>query len=282
MYKSFTAGCANWYGFSMQKKESNRGQKDTFLTIQVFKDHLNPRTFRVPANWFTRVSVLAWGLVILTLLSSLYAAKEYFSERSARPALVSELETEVQQLKIALEKKAEAPAANVSSTPVTNIQPNVKNDPNAVDEKPTPGPGATLEGKDGTWAGLAAGIAPPSGESPVKLEDARLDWQGKFANFSAGVLYREPGKGSQQGHIVVLARGATQVSAHPTGVLNTASGDALMNPDRGEYFSVSRFRPLKTHLGPFETPSQLNEVQVFIFDLNHKLLLLQTFKYDKK
>ena len=254
---------------------------DKVLTVQVHHENLNPRTFKVPLNWLTRASWLAWLLLAISIVSSVFAVHEYFSERSARPELVKDLENEVQELKIALEKKGNVPApsapitaANTSNAPVDN---------KAVDQKPTPGPGEAIEGKEGVWSGLAENITlPAAGSTPsVKLEDARVDWQGKYANFTVNVLYRDPGKGSQQGHIVALGRSSDSVYAHPEGVLNTATGNALFDPNRGEYFSVARFRVLKAHFGPYESQKQLSEIQVFLFDLNNKLILTHTFKYGK-
>ena len=79
-------------------------KNDKILTVQVHQETLNPRIFRVPIRWIHQASVLAWMLVLITLVSSVYAVKEYWSERLARPELVSELENEIQELKIALEK----------------------------------------------------------------------------------------------------------------------------------------------------------------------------------
>ena len=248
------------------------------LTVQVHQETLNPRTFRVPLQWIYRASLLAWLLTGISIISSVYAIKEYFSERSARPELVKELENEVQELKIALEKKGTAAPIVATTTGTT------RTDSMATNEKPTPAPGEALEGKPGVWNGLAENIViPPAGSSPpIQLEEPRLDWQGKYANFTLNVLYREPGKGSQQGHIVVLARSNDRLFAHPEGVLNTPSGAYLFDPNRGEYFSVARFRVLKARLGPFENPKQLSEIQVFLFDLNNKLIQVQNFHYGNK
>ncbi|NDG83419.1 MAG: hypothetical protein EBX52_00085 [Proteobacteria bacterium] len=247
------------------------------LTVRVHHENLDPRTFRIPSAWITQAAWLAWGLLLITLLSSTYALREYLSERSARPELVSELENEVQNLKIALEKKGglpENPNLSASATPV---------DSKAVTEKPAGANGSPLSGRDGVWSGLADQIKlpAPGQPSPIGIEDAKLEWQGKYAMFSANVAYRDPGKGSQQGHLVILGRGNGRVLAHPDGVLNTSSGSALFDPGRGEYFSVSHFRVLKAGLGPFDSPEQLKEIQVFAFDLNNRLLLFQTYKYGK-
>jgi hypothetical protein len=270
---------------------------DKILTVQVHHENLNPRTFRIPLRWIRQASTFAWLLLAVSVISSVFAVREYYSERSARPELVNELENEIQELKIALEKKAESvntPVVVQNPHPQTASPADAKidtktadtlkvNDPKASDEKPAVAPGESVEGKDGVWAGLAENISlPPAGTIPtVKLEDAKLEWQGKYVNFTANVLYREPGKGSQQGHIVALSRSNDRIFAHPEGVLNVQSPSFLFDPNRGEYFSVARFRVLKTHFGPFETAKQLAEIQVYLFDLNNKLILTKVFRYGK-
>ncbi len=258
----------------MLRSEKN----DKILTVQVYHENLNPRTFKVPVHWIHRASWFAWGLLTLTLVSTVYAVREYYSERSARPELVTELENEVQNLKIALEKKTTlAPPSMPASSG------GAPTDSKATDTKPIPGPGTTVEGKDGVWSGLAEQITvPPAGTDPsIHMEDARVEWQGKYAIFTLNVMYRDPGKGSQQGHLVALGRSNDRIFAHPEGVLNTSSGSALFDANRGEYFSVARFRVLKARFGPFESNDQLREIQVFAFDLNNKLIKVQTYKYGK-
>jgi hypothetical protein len=257
-----------------------RGKVDKILTVQVHHENLDPRTFRIPELWIRRAAWIAWALLLTTLISSTYAIREYYSERSARPELISELETEVQTLKIALEKKS-GPAASLGTFVPAAGTPG---DEKAVTEKPPVATGALLAGKEGVWSGLADQIKLPApGQVPsIKIEDAKLEWRGKYAFFSANVAYHDPGKGSQQGHLVILGRGNGRILAHPDGVLNTASGSALFDPGRGEYFSVSHFRVLKAGLGPFDSRDQLKEVQVFAFDLNNRLILVQGYNYGKQ
>jgi hypothetical protein len=254
---------------------------DKILTVRVHHENLDPRTFRIPVLWITWATWLAWILVSLTVISSVYAIREYLSERSARPELVSELENEIQNLKIALEKKV-TPQSTTPGTPTASNSTH-PTDSNAVNEKPPANPGAPIAGKDGVWFGFADQIKPPpTGQNaPISLEDARVDWQGKYAMFTANVAYRDPGRGSQQGHLIVLGRSNDRIYAHPDGVLNTTSNTALFDPNRGEYFSVSHFRILKAGIGPFDSQDLLKEVQVFAFDINNRLILLQTFKYGK-
>lgn len=261
-------------------------KSDNFLTVQVHRDNLSPRTFKVPKRWIMQASLSMWLLAGAALFSSVYAVREYFSERAARPELIKELENEIQELKIALEKRATAPIVTSVTAPAagTNGLPAVPLDPKATDQKPPQAKGDEWEGKDGVWAGLAENIAlPEAGAEPsIKIEDPRVDWEGKYANFTLNILYKDPGKGSQQGHIVAISRANDRIFAHPEGVLNSPSGAYLFDPNRGEYFSVARFRVLKTRFGPFEQKAQLSEIQVFLFDLNNKLILQQNFHYGKK
>jgi hypothetical protein len=252
-------------------------QNDKILTVQVHHEQLDPRTFKIPVRWIHRASWMAWILVSVALSSTVYAVREFYSERSARPELVSELENEVQNLKIALEKKITSAPANQAPSGST------PSDPNAREEKPLPAAGIPVEGKEGVWSGLAEQITtPPAGTEPtIRFEDARMEWQGKYLAFNLNVVYRDPGTGSQQGHLVVLGRSNDRIFAHPEGVLNTTSGSALFDANRGEYFSVARFRVLKARFGPFESPDQLREIQVFAFDLNNKLIRIQTYRYGK-
>jgi hypothetical protein len=245
------------------------------LTIRIFKDEINPRTFRVPESWFTRLAIFAWLLVMITLGSLIYAARLKMDVRSARPEKIQLLEQEVQDLKVALEKTKDSRSGttlNVDSGSTT------KQDAKATDQKPEPGPGAVVTPQDGVWGGLARGVtAPPAGFKPaIKIEDARLNFINQNIQFTGALLYQDPGKGSQQGHLIILARGADRLFAHPEGVLNFGSGDALLDPNRGEYFSVSRYRPIKVSLGPFNNKDRILQVQVYVFDLSNRLILLQT------
>ncbi len=251
------------------------------LTVQVHHGNLDPRTFQIPVAWISRAGWIAWILALTAIFSSVYAIRTYFADRSARPELVTELENEIQNLKIALEKKSSLLAGSPSSPQAEDGAP--APDPNASTEKPVDAPGIPIEGKDGVWSGLADQIKLPApGQVPaIRLQDAKLEWKGKYALFSLNVQYQNPGKGVQQGHLVVLGRSGDRLFAHPDGVLNVTSGASLFDANRGEYFSVSHFRVLRARFGPFESQEQLQEIQVFAFDLNNHLILVQTFRYGK-
>jgi hypothetical protein len=245
---------------------SSKSGNDKVLTVQVHHQNLDPRTFQVPVNWIYRTSILAWLLVLITVASSIFAIKTYTMKTRGQ---VMTAPTE--------------PESTSSDNKMADSEGSPQ-DKNASDDRPESQPGQPIAGTETIWSGLAPNIAlPPKGfVPPIDLSDVKINWQGKFANITGVVAYREQGKGSQQGHIVVLARGKDRIFAHPETVLNTANTNHLFNAENGEYFSVARFRMLKTKLGPFESPSQLEQVQIYLFDSANKLLISQSFQYGKK
>ncbi len=261
---------------------SNNNKTGKVLTVQVHHQNLDPRTFKVPVKWIYRSSVIAWLLIVISLTSIFFAVKTYRMKGGNQSGAIMELEREVRDLKHTNETlSSNIPAATANGTPA----PAAKNDdPNSRDTKPEAEAGQAMDAQEGIWTGLAPRITlpPTGGTAPVQLSDVKINWQGKFALVSGVVAYREQGKGSQQGHLVVLARGKDRIFAHPDNVLNVPSSSFLFNADHGEYFSVARFRILKTKLGPFETPAQLSQIQIFLFDLENKLILTQSFQYGKK
>ena len=265
----------------MSLNQATKNKTDKVLTVQVHHQNLNPRTFKVPVKWIYRSSLIAWLLIIFSLTSVFFAVKTYRMKGGNQAGFIQDLEKEVSDLKKANNALiSSAPAVNAAApTPVTK-----SDDPNERDTKPEPEVGQTMEAQEGIWTGLAQHITlPPAGTTPtVQLSDIKINWQGKFAVVTGIVAFREQGKGSQQGHLVVLARGRDRIFAHPDNILNVPSSSFLFDASRGEYFSVARFRILKTKLGPFETPSQLGQIQVYLFDLENKLILTQSFQYGKK
>jgi len=247
-------------------QKASKSGFDKVLTVQVHHQNLDPRTFKVPVKWIYRTSLLAWLLVTVTLTSVFFAVNAYRLKTSGQP--------------VAVREDTETASSDKSVTTGTASS----QDKNASDEKPESQPGQSITGTEAIWTGLAPNIAAPAkGFVPsIDLSEVKINWQGKFATVTGVVAYREQGKGSQQGHLVVLARGKDRIFAHPENVLNVANSAHLFNAENGEYFSVARFRMLKARLGPFESPSQLEQVQIYLFDPENRLLISQSFQYGKK
>ena len=255
------------------KKRTN----DKVLTVQVHHQNLDPRTFLVPVKWIYRSSVLAWLLIVISLTATFFAIKTYRMKGGNHSSIIAELENEIRELK-------SSGGGTAVPQPVAAKPSSETDDPNARDTKPEAEPGQPMTAQEGIWTGLAPRITLPSRDfvTPIELNDLKINWQGKYAIISGIVAFKEQGKGSQQGHIVVLARGKDRIIAHPDNVLNVSNSSFLFNAENGEYFSVARFRILKAKLGPFDNTSQLEQVQVYLFDADNKLILTQSFQHGKK
>jgi hypothetical protein len=101
----------------------------------------------------------------------------------------------------------------------------------------------------------------------VQLKGSRL--QVKFA-----IQYTADDGKNQQGRIILLVRSPSGLLAYPEGVLNGMRADVLIAPERGEFFSVGRYREVKNEFslppGPLKS---WDEVEILIFQSDESLLL---------
>ncbi len=247
------------------------------LTVTTSFEGLRPRTFRVPVQWFQRSAIIFTVAIIIALATSALLIRERALVQDASPQKLRELEDEIQALRIALERKGTALPNNVASSAPAGSATSV--DRLATDEPAAPPLGSVaLSGKPGFWNGLADGVTNRSNTAAtIRTEQPRIVVRGKYIEFTLNVLFGNPGEGNQQGRIVALARGEDRVLAHPRGALNIDATRAVVEVDRGEFFSVSRFRVLKATFGPVESPGDLREIQVYFFDLQKNLILTENF-----
>ena len=245
------------------------------LTVIVFKDNYAARTFRVPLSWISRMGSWLGLIAAIALISSVAATKYYRLARIGSPARVNELEEELSGLRASygtLQAKF-VTAETARAVPETS-GPNVPNTahpapPPAVSTPAIPPPFEKSSGPALLFQDLPAGIdARPSHESAkgsVTLALQRMHWRGNILDLQAALQYTRTDGGNQQGLIVILSRGPETLLAYPEGVLNPGSAATLIAPERGEYFSVSRYREVKASFGPVRNPSALNELEILIF-----------------
>ncbi len=89
-----------------------------------------------------------------------------------------------------------------------------------------------------------------------------------------GVQYTDP-TGSQQGRIIILARGPSMILSHPKKAFTATGSKSLINPNQGEYFSVSRFRETYASFGPIISRDMIENVEIIILGQNGQLLIHQ-------
>lgn len=253
------------------------------VTVLVFKDNDASRTFRVPLAWFSRFGLALGALVGVTILALVMAFRFYRISVTADPARLEELEVELaraNQTINALESQdapAEATPTQVASTKIEE------------EKAPAPKPKATHHAKAETKAvasntqlfsalPASAGFEPVANPAQVPIEIDRIRTQWDATNRLSvrfNISYVANDNGNQSGRIVILARGSATLAGYPAGVLNPMGSESLINPNKGEYFSVSRFRETRAEFGPFQSRDEIRDVQVLIFDQNEKLLLVQ-------
>lgn len=114
-------------------------------------------------------------------------------------------------------------------------------------------------------------------ELAIELVQTRARWQGPILQVTFALQYIQDDGANQTGRIVVLARGPSTTAAHPAAALN-ASGGALIQPERGEFFSVSRYRAGRADFGPVTSRDQIRTIDIFVFSKDQELLLRKTLQ----
>jgi hypothetical protein len=112
---------------------------------------------------------------------------------------------------------------------------------------------------------------------PITVSPARTSWSSSGRTFKVDfeIQYVGTDHGSQQGRIIVLARGPNALFAYPQGVLSRAGTESLISPKQGEYFSVSRFREVKAEFTDVKGSGAIQDVEILIMSLEGQLLFYQ-------
>jgi hypothetical protein len=254
------------------------------LTVLVFRENDAARVFKIPMRWILQFGWLLGGLaaiVVIVLAVSLYLAVHLHflkisganggnsglssgTSTTAEAPRVLELE---QQVKILEQKLASNPAslaaAEASPEPIISPDP----DANSV-------PGMPLATPPFLFNGLPEQIQAPPSSVPITITVPKARWEGKILKVQFGVQYTNP-TGSQQGRIIILARGPSMILSYPKKAFATTGSKSLINPNEGEYFSVSRFRKTYASFGPVIGRDLIESVEIIILAQNGQLLIHQ-------
>ena len=240
----------------------------------------------MPIRWISKVGLIAGITAAVAVLGIFLSAKFYLvarqASRAADPSYIQDLEKEVASLRAGL-KAAESKAASSASSTVNIPTPSstsaATGSSNSSSTTPAEHTGAAASSNHGAlvFSALPAEIeAPPAAaDIPLIIYDPHVNWSGRTLKVQFFIQYTKEDKGNQQGRIVVLARGSDTLLAYPAGILNPGENTSLIAPDKGEYFSVSHIREVKTDFGPMKSNTALKEVEVFLFGNNDRLLVHQ-------
>ncbi len=227
------------------------------LTLVIFKDHLSSRTLHIPFNWIKKVSVAVLSVIILALLTSLLMIINY-------------------------QKMAQSPAAD-SSRRATELEKQLSDLQASYDslksQTQPSSSGTVLQAAGGYFAALPQNAMraslPPRDSLAFQLEPFKIQWKGNQLSFNTAIEYTKDDGGNQQGHFVILARGPQSLMAYPDGAFQPAGSEILVRPDSGEYFSVSRYREIKATFGPYQNRSDLQSIELLIFDSSKQLIFVE-------
>jgi hypothetical protein len=256
-----------------------QNQSSDKVTVLVFKDHLAARTFHIPTQWIAKLGILLSFLLFLSIVTSIFAVRYY------RIASKSEL------------TNLRPPALNSANSPSVGSQKNkevVTDSNSSIDQFETQPPSpsspdeANLNKKKTTqplMANLFTGLqsanaetpAPDPSSLPFSIQNTRFSWQEHNLQVKFALHYTKSDKGSQQGRIVVLARGPSTLLVFPKETLNPAGISPLFNYKNGEYFSVSHFREGAANFGPITPKSLIQEIEILILSRTGELILNQSF-----
>jgi hypothetical protein len=254
------------------KSPTNAPQPATdAIHFLVFRDHLPSKAFAISSRWIDR---LGWGVGILTLVtvaSLLYAARSYRLTRDVDPSHLRDLESQIATLQASLEAAKNASVAPIAPPPPA-VPPPATDAAAPVASAPiTPAIPAT------SLADFAQMPTRPAAELAFSLASKSLKWRGSTLNLKFKIEYTRGDGGNQQGRIVLVARGPRQISGYPRTLFETDKPIQIL-ASRGEYFSVSRSRPVNADFGPFTARNEIDYVDVLIFDLQDQLLFFERMK----
>ncbi len=267
----------------------------------VFRDHLASKSFAISSRW---IDSLGWGVGLLTLItvaSVLFAARSYRLTRDVDPTRLRDLEGQLVALQVALEasKHAAAPAAPApleTAVAVVITAPAVvpaivaPAQPVVVTETPVaPVAVASPAATPVFLSPLAPVVTAPSlidfsqvptrptSELAFALKSKSVKWRGNDVSVRFKIEYTKGDRGHQQGRIVLVAQGPKQTQGYPRTLFEKDKPPQVI-ASRGEFFSVSRSRPVRADFGPFSSHSSIEYVDVLIFDLSDQLLFFERLK----
>jgi hypothetical protein len=254
------------------------------VTVVVFKDNYAARSFRVPLGWVSRLGAGFGFLLLSTALITLIAVKYYRLAHRGDPARIGALEEEIHELQATNESlqaktKAAMEAASAAKTvtpqatsaatttpvaPAASVAPLAT--PPAIPTAPAQAVPITA-GNVLLFRDLPLGVLAPTDPAaiPITVTLQKVAWRGKNLNVQFAIQYTGNGGGNQQGRIVILARGPSTLIAYPETAFNPGTAPALIAPERGEYFSVSRYRETRAEFTGITNPDALKEVEIMIF-----------------
>ncbi len=241
-------------------------QSSDQVTILVFKGNLAARTFQVSLRWISRLGLLATFVSLLALMSLVFATRYYLLVTHTEFPDLEDLENRVLDSTSLLKPEDRKSNDTVSTQPEAPLHPQSMN--NSPVLKVFPG---DLGEKLPDPNSLRFTIRKPS-----------ISWtEQNTLKVRFSLEYLKNDQGSQQGRILILARGPETLFTYPPGTLNPMNRAHLLSPEEGESFSVSRFREVKAEFGPVSSKKSLESIEIFIFSKESQILAYERIALEE-
>lgn len=240
------------------------------LTLLVFKGNLASRTFQIPFRWISRFGFFLGLLTVTSCVSLFLATKFYWIHLRADSAPTRELH-QIQEMEQQLSDLRQQLKTAQTAKPVDVAQTQNSGSGNPLAAQVPVEPAATA-GIGTLFPAAVSEPLPDPASLPFSIEAIKTGWRGRTLKFSFALQYNKE-EGSQQGRILVVARGPDAILGYPSGIFQGNPTSPLITAENGESFSVSRYREVKAEFGPIKPGSTLNTLEVLIFNRENKLLV---------
>ena len=102
--------------------------------------------------------------------------------------------------------------------------------------------------------------------------------RGKTLKVGFEIQYTAEDGGNQQGRIVIVAVTEDQALSYPKGIIKNTK----LMIEKGEFFSVSRYREVRAELGPIPAGQTVKSVEILIYKLSGEPLLRKTIQLQNE
>lgn len=229
-----------------KKNKTDKKATDSQLGVLVFHKDAPSRSLRLPKKWLPALGYIFFCCIVIALTTtatSVFYFKKYRDLKKGTPTK-------------ALDPK-EVVAPVVTAPP--QEEATFKND-----EPLAP----AINAADFAYYGKKA-IPTPK----INITAPRVEWNGQNLDVKFQIQYIGNDGLSQNGRIVVFARGNGVLLSYPKNVIPKPGVDSPLTITQGETFSVGRFREVQASVGPIAQRNQLYSLEVFIFDREGTLLI---------
>jgi len=253
------------------------------VTVLVFKDNYSARTFQVPLRWISKFGLFLSILIGVTAISAFLAIKYYRIASRSDPTHVQELEQELTDLRINL-KNLESKAVETTQHVTTSnnaasqsVGPNSTANSENPDRKKS-APSQISSNQLPVFTAFSSSVQtqiPDPSSIPISILSPKLKWRGSTLRVQFALQYSRSDGSNQEGKILILARGPESLLSYPSGTVNKVGTENLLSPEKGEPFSVSRYREVKANFGPVRFRSDIQEIEILLFNKEGQILAYQ-------